>query len=108
MLHIYYEVADCTGHGWMCIESVSLHYVKDKYDTTVTIEKDFTVTMNMNTLPEPLFQPYTDDNLVVAQLSTLFMVVQGFGFLLLYDATGRLYVTLEPYYMSKVSVWWKV
>ncbi|KAK2146714.1 hypothetical protein LSH36_586g01002 [Paralvinella palmiformis] len=103
MLHIYYEVADCTGHGWMCIESVSLHYVKDKYDTTVTIEKDFTVTMNMNTLPEPLFQPYTDDNLVVAQLSTLFMVVQGFGFLLLYDATGRLYVTLEPYYMSKVQ-----
>lgn len=102
-LHIYYEVTDCTDNGWMCIESVTVHYVIDNYDMTVTVEKDFTVTINMNKLPEPVFQPYIDDNLVVAQLSTLFMVVQGFGFLLMYDANGRLYITLEPYYMAKVS-----
>ena len=30
-------------------------------------------------------------------------MIRGFGFYVLYDGHGRIYLTMEPYYMDKVK-----
>lgn len=48
-------------------------------------------------------KPYFSERVFVKQATSLFMMVRGFGFQLLYDRNGRIYLTLEPYYINKVT-----
>ena len=47
--------------------------------------------------------PFRDANVYVKRTATLFMMIEGLGFRLLYDANGRIYITLQPFYMKQVS-----
>ena len=48
--------------------------------------------------------PYSDGEVVVRRASSKFVFVEGHGFLVKWDGINRLYVTLYPDYMHRVSV----
>jgi hypothetical protein len=49
-----------------------------------------------------LQEAWENKHLYVKQMSSLFVIVQGFGYSMLYDRNGRIYISLEPYYANKV------
>jgi len=42
-------------------------------------------------------------DVVIERVSTLFMVITGFSFRVVFDANGKIYVTMEPYYSRRVT-----
>ena len=40
--------------------------------------------------------------LYVKQATTVFHLIEGFGFMVIYDPAGRIYIRLDPYYQNKV------
>lgn len=47
---------------------------------------------------------YRSDILYVKQVTSLFLSVKGYGFLLLYDGENSLYLTLDLIYFGEVSI----
>lgn len=46
--------------------------------------------------------PFSNDKFYIKQVTSLFKLVRGFGFRILYDSAQRLYINLNPYYLNKV------
>lgn len=47
--------------------------------------------------------PFHNSIVYVKKVTSLFIEVKGFGFHLLYDVNGRVYIILDPYYKRKVG-----
>jgi hypothetical protein len=41
-------------------------------------------------------------HIYMKKATSIFYLVQGFGFIVLYDPVGRIYIKLEPYYIGRV------
>lgn len=52
---------------------------------------------------EETILPYTNGEVVVRRASSKFIFVEGNGFLVKWDGINRLYVTLYPEYINRVS-----
>ncbi|XP_064613991.1 LOW QUALITY PROTEIN: SCO-spondin-like [Liolophura sinensis] len=67
---------------------------------TVRIEKDFSVTINGREMSRSL--PYSSRNIYVKQVTSLFKMISGFGFQILYDGDSRVYIKVEPFFKNKI------
>ena len=103
-LTISYQVSRCFEISLMsCTESVSVKYERDKQLFKVTIDKNFVVNVNGEIIKDPRFSPFRSKFLTVKRVSTGFVMVNGFGFQLLYGGiTGKIEITLDPFYSNKV------
>lgn len=77
-------------------------YVKDVQKYEIMVDSKFAITVNEKKLDD-YFMSYRDDNIYVKQATSLFVLIQGPGFQVLYDRNGRIYIRLNPFYAGKVS-----
>ena len=50
--------------------------------------------------------PWQNKYLYVKQITSIFTMIHGFGFEILFDHNGRIYTQMEPYYTARVSIAW--
>src|SRR6218665_3618542 len=103
-LHIAYSVKNCqSGKKVSCTSGVQIVYTKDQQTYKINIDENFVIIVNGYEL-QNAFESYMNENIYVKQVTSLFVLVQGFGFRVLYDRNGRIYVRLDPFYGGKVSI----
>ncbi|KAH3718097.1 hypothetical protein DPMN_060896 [Dreissena polymorpha] len=66
-----------------------------------TLDSQSHDTVYVNNNPKSL--PYTDSMVYVKKVTSLFRLIRGFSFHILYDGAQRIYISLAPYYEGKVS-----
>lgn len=64
--------------------------------------QDHEVTVNGDEYTNIL--PYVSEHVHVKKATSEFVAVTGFGFHILYDGAETVYITLEPFFMHKVSL----
>lgn len=75
-----------------------------KYNDEVThivIYDDFSADVNtedVDLVSQPFYSPY----IFAKKVTSLFVLIQGFGFKILYAPTGRIYLKFDPFYVNKV------
>lgn len=92
-----------SGKKVSCTAGVQVLYTKDQLTYRISVDVNFVILVNGNQL-ESAFEPYMNENIYVKQVTSLFILIQGFGFRILYDRNGRIYVRLDPFYAGKVSI----
>ena len=107
---VTYTVFDdltCTDMGIMCTRSISVWYVLPEQQYNITIENTGAVTINGDVYTDAaysMYRPFKDDHVYVQKVTSLFYLIAGNGFKILYDPSGRIYITLDPYYKEKVCI----
>jgi len=73
--------------------------------TSIIVDREFHVTVNTRLIPgsNSLQFSMSQGRINVRRVSSLYMALSGFGFEVLYDANGKIYVTLEPFYSRRVG-----
>ena len=103
---ITYKVESCTTTmGIVCISAVTVWYVLPDQSYNVTIDDSGALTINGLVYTDNinnLYRPFRDENIYVKKVTSLLYLVGGFGFKLLYDPNGRIYLVLDPYYKNRV------
>ena len=103
-LTVSYRVGRCIPNLMVsCTESVSIIYRREKEIYVVDIDKDFVVEINGEKLADPRLKPFANRYLYVKRVTSLFMMIQGFGFRILYDRLGKILISLDPFYANNVS-----
>jgi len=85
---------------------VNVRYINDSASSlSITVDRQFHVIVNGRLVPDSDSTQFSLKlgQVVVQRASSLFMAVTGFGYRLLYDANGKIYVTMEPFYSRRVS-----
>ena len=91
------KVCDGTPHA-RCIVRVTVAF----QDELLIINGGRTGDVALN--GEVLTMPFSNDEIYVKQVTSLFKLIRGFGFHILYDGAQRIYVNLGPFYLNKVNV----
>ena len=86
----------------MCAKSVDVIYENDGKTTHVKLHDDFSATINEVEYDNLRTQPFTDRYIYVKTITSLFTIIRGFGFKVLYAPLGRVYLVFDPYYINKV------
>ena len=88
----------------MCTQSVEVIHELDGKKTHVILDNDFTATINGVDYDDLKTEPFSNGNIYVKTITSLFTIVRGFGFKVLYAPLGRVYVIFDPYYLNKVCI----
>lgn len=103
---VMYKMADCTGGtGYMCIKSVFLTYKHEEQQNYINVAlfDDFTALIKGTTYNLAQY-PFHSKFLYVKKATSLFVIIRGFGFKILYSPLGRLYLKFDPFYKNKVNL----
>lgn len=105
-LTISYQSTQCLPNSKMsCVNSITVSLTQNGVTDTVVVDNKFKAIRNGNPVSEAmLLFPQHTDLLFVKRVSTLFMLIKGFGFKVLFDINRQLTITLEPFYGRVVSV----
>jgi hypothetical protein len=76
--------------------------VRAEVGTTPDGQITFIVTVNDKSYPDVQNDPFVDGDFYVKRLTTLVLVVGGFGFRVELDLNGRIYVRLDPFFANNV------
>lgn len=79
-----------------CIVGLTILYQGQTLDVDGGRNGDVILDGNILTLP------FSNENIYVKQVTSLFKLIRGFGFHILYDSAQRVYVNLGPHYLDKV------
>lgn len=90
------KVCDDTPNA-RCIVSLKILFQND----VMIIEKGRNGNVKLN--GETLQLPFSNDQFYVKKVTSLFKLIRGFGFYIMYDGDQRIYLNLGPFYMNKVS-----
>lgn len=102
-VEVTYQVTQCTNIGAMCIKGIWVWYVDESGEEShIHIRNDFSATINSEDYDDLNIVPYHNMYIYVKQVTSLFVIIRGFGFKVLYAKTGRIYMTFDPYYANKV------
>jgi len=108
-LKISYQTSKCLDNPTVsCIEAVMVdvrYNDSQSSSLSVVVDRRFHVIVNGRLVPGSADSTQFSLKLgqvVVKRASSLFMAVTGFGFRVLYDANGKIYVTMEPFYSRRV------
>jgi hypothetical protein len=102
-LKVAYKPYDCTGMGITCIKMISVYFQKGSHITDIKVNADYTAMINGISYADLALEPFSNEFMYVKKLTSLFVMIRGFGFKVLYSGNGRIYVTLDPYFMKKVQ-----
>jgi hypothetical protein len=97
--------SDLNPKGYVTTDAVIIHFIDADNDTTeivINMGSVKSITINNNnykTLPRPWY----DDYLIVKRVTSIFYLVQSFGFRILVDLNGRIYIRMAEYYAGKVA-----
>ena len=89
--------------GIMCIKQISLWYVIKTEQYQITMDSDGAVTINGDAYTDLDFSAFIDEYIYMKKVTSLFYMIRGYGFKILYDPNGRIYIILEPYFKDGVS-----
>jgi len=72
----------------------------------ITVDRQFHVTVNGRLIPDSNSLQFSlrQGQVNVKRVSSLYMTITGFSFRILYDANGKIYVTMEPFYSRRVTI----
>lgn len=106
---ISYKTKECYGEA-LCVEKVVVKELSGRDLTVIElhtgwgedVQPSLQVSVNGESLPDPVRKPFHSDNFFVKQVSSLFVSVQGFGYRVLLDKNGRFYIYLDPFFANKV------
>jgi len=72
---------------------------------SVTVDRQYHVTVNGRLIPDSSSLQFalSQGQVNVKRVSSLFMAITGFGFQVLYDINGKIFVTMEPFYARRVG-----
>ena len=105
-LKISYQTSKCLSNSAMsCTEAVMVDLRHNASSLSITVDRQFHVTVNGRLIPgsnSPQFS-MRQGQVNVKRVSSLFMAITGFSFRVLYDANGKIYVTMEPFYSRRVT-----
>ena len=100
-MRVWYEVKSCGSPLLVtCIKSVHVEFSKDGDTTHVIVYSDFSATVNGDT--EDITSAVFIGNVYVKKITSLFVMIRGFGFKVLYAPCGRIYAVFDPYFLNKV------
>jgi len=87
-----------------CTEAVMVDLRRNDSSLSVTVDRQFHVTVNGRLIPDSNSLQFSlrQGQVNVKRVSSLFMAITGFGFEVLYDVNGKIYVTMEPFYSRRV------
>ena len=107
-LKISYQTSKCLSNPTVsCVEAVMVDVRHNASSSlSVSVDRQFHVVVDGRLVPDSTAPQFTlrRGHVVVKRASSLFMAITGFGFRVLYDANGKIYVTMEPFYSRRVSV----
>ena len=84
-----------------CIKAVHVEYSKDGDTTHVIVYSDYSATVDGN--PEDISSSAVfTGNVYVKKITSLFVMIRGTGFKILYGPCGRIYAVFDPYFFNKV------
>ena len=85
----------------VCSASVTIRHNNNE----VEIKDDYSAVINTKHFTASSLEssPFHNEHIYVKRVTSLFLLVRGFGFRVLFDPNGRIYITLDPFYMNKVS-----
>ena len=99
-----YKIYDCTDIGVMCTQSVEVEHELDGKKTHINLDNGFSAYINGVYYEDLKTEPFSNGNMYVKTITSLFTVVRGFGFHILYAPLGRVYIIFDPYYLNKVCI----
>jgi len=100
---IYYAPTFCMGDPTrVCSSSMQVIYQRSGDKLTVEVDDHFDVRFNDEPLNNLDLQPLVNDVIYVKKVTSLFVVIAGFGFSVLFNHHGQVYVTLDPFFMNRV------
>lgn len=107
---IAYKTKYCYDDS-LCVDKVVVKVISGKNSTTVDLSTgwggdsppDVRIAVNGEELDDPCRRPFENRGLLVKKVSSVFASVQGFGFRVLLDPNGRIYIYLDPFYSNKIQ-----
>ncbi len=101
-IKIMQKVESCGSYGVMCTSGIKIRVDDGDHVTVVELKSQQNEAI-INNFVYNLENPYTDKLIYVKMVTTLFRMVKGYGFTVLYDINGRIYIEMSPYFTNKVS-----
>ena len=105
-LKISYQTSKCLPNSAMsCVEAVMVDLRQNGTSLSVTVDREFHVSVNGRLVPDSSGLQFSlrRGPITVKRVSSLFMAITGFGFRVLFDANGKIYATMEPFYSRRVN-----
>ena len=95
---------ECVSNsGASCIRGLRINAGGTVVQLTRRESSNAHITVTINAAPVDVSKsPYNDDDIYVAQITSLFIRVSGFGFKIWYDGEDRLYLEFSPFFENKV------
>lgn len=106
-LKISYQTSKCLPNSAMsCVEAVMVDLRHNDSSLSITVDRQFHVTVNGRLIPDSNSLQFSlrQGQVNVKRVSSLYMTITGFSFRILYDANGKIYVTMEPFYSRRVTI----
>ena len=101
---IYYEPIFCTSNSThICSSTILVVYQRTGVTLAIDVDQYFNIRVNHELQSNMDLQPFVNDFIYIKKTTTLFVSISGFGFNVLFNPHGQVYVTLDPFFMSKVG-----
>ena len=98
-------LTSCNNMGYMCTSLLSIVYTRDDTTTAIDLSDDLDSAI-INGHAVKLFSTWPevyDINVPsVKQATSLFIIVRGFGFQILYSPNNAIYIQMDPYFQRQV------
>ena len=90
--------------GVKCIDAMIVtHWDYKGRKTHIVIDKNYRVAVNGEDIVSLDLSPYHNEAIYVKHVTSMFVMVRGVGFRVLFDRNGRIYIRMDPYYTGNVS-----
>ncbi|CAD5114007.1 DgyrCDS3170 [Dimorphilus gyrociliatus] len=102
-IKVKYEIEDCTDMVVLCTTAIIVEYQNNTVKVQKERDRPLKLIFNNKVMSNLERNPIMMESFVVKQVTSLFTVLQGFGFSIDFDANGRVYIYLSPYFIGKVK-----
>ena len=103
---ISHRLRKCSSMGHMCTKSLRIFYSYQGTNTTVELS-DAVNTARIDDHMEDIFNAWPRERdfkvLAVKQATSMFALIRGLGFRILYSPNNAIYIQVDPYFRKKVS-----
>ena len=102
VFRVSHILRDCGPLEYRITDRIVFFYKENGTAVTISVYYDLSAVINTNVYND-LKVMWSNDYVMAQQVTSLFIMIQAPGIMILYDGNCRIYIQLEPIYANKVS-----